>query len=332
MGDVHDILGETSRAGRSRTQSITRDTRIRKAAPSAPKSKKRKDAVQNSSGEEFDFTGVELTPAVKSSKAKGKSSKAKGKEKETTSEADGRSAKRRKLIPDLSFLEASPPHLVQPTSTASGFALPSADLLKCIHHFACNYYSERGQLLNSGATYSREKVERRLAKLAAQNKTRSQDGDSDQENASGKTKTFRSNEKHRDMYRMLDGSALLVLGMLLQEHVGRLLTPRVPEGWEQGLEEWKLTRSTTTQMIKALPATKMYTAGATVIPIPTTQESQPNLGVFVSSHCLTSSMTKRGPRIKKTTIKRTIWRKKRKQIKTRIWIKKKTWIKTMIRI
>ncbi|KII94689.1 hypothetical protein PLICRDRAFT_693033 [Plicaturopsis crispa FD-325 SS-3] len=41
----------------------------------------------------------------------------------------------------------------------------------------------------------------------------------------------------RDMYKMLDGSAMMAVGMLLQEHVSSLVTPRVSEDWENQMED-----------------------------------------------------------------------------------------------
>ncbi|KAH9899394.1 hypothetical protein C8Q73DRAFT_638781 [Cubamyces lactineus] len=37
----------------------------------------------------------------------------------------------------------------------------------------------------------------------------------------------------KDMYKIFDGSALMALGMLFQEHVAEMVEPRVPEGWEE---------------------------------------------------------------------------------------------------
>ncbi|CDO77197.1 hypothetical protein BN946_scf184747.g10 [Trametes cinnabarina] len=36
----------------------------------------------------------------------------------------------------------------------------------------------------------------------------------------------------KDMYKIFDGSALVALGMMLQEHVAETVEPRVPDGWE----------------------------------------------------------------------------------------------------
>ncbi|KAF8638092.1 hypothetical protein AX17_002453 [Amanita inopinata Kibby_2008] len=41
-----------------------------------------------------------------------------------------------------------------------------------------------------------------------------------------------SQKYQQDMYKVLDGSALMAIGMLVQEHVARLVRPEVPEGWE----------------------------------------------------------------------------------------------------
>ncbi|KAI9057660.1 hypothetical protein FKP32DRAFT_1583328 [Trametes sanguinea] len=41
----------------------------------------------------------------------------------------------------------------------------------------------------------------------------------------------------KDMYKIFDGSALVALGMLFQEHVAEMLVPRVPEGWEKEMAQ-----------------------------------------------------------------------------------------------
>ncbi|TFK46972.1 hypothetical protein OE88DRAFT_1666778 [Heliocybe sulcata] len=43
-------------------------------------------------------------------------------------------------------------------------------------------------------------------------------------------------ELRRDMYKAFDGSALVALGMLVQEHITGLLTPDIPDGWEEEME------------------------------------------------------------------------------------------------
>ncbi|KAJ7449576.1 hypothetical protein FB451DRAFT_1102497 [Mycena latifolia] len=194
--------------------------------------------IDNEEQEEFDFTGVNTGAGPSSSSRKGK-------EKELTPESDteGRRAKRRKVAHNFDFLETTVPHA---PSAPSAFAAPSSDLLKCIHHFACNYYSDRGQLFNDSRTYLKEKKQRRLAKLARLEKAQDPDADSEEEEADvsvlktkNKNKTaYKKNEtRRRDMYKRMDGSALLAIGMLLQEHVARILSPRIPDGWEQSILE-----------------------------------------------------------------------------------------------
>ncbi|KAL7282751.1 hypothetical protein ACG7TL_004226 [Trametes sanguinea] len=41
----------------------------------------------------------------------------------------------------------------------------------------------------------------------------------------------------KDMYKIFDGSALVALGMLFQEHVADMLEPRVPDGWEKEMAQ-----------------------------------------------------------------------------------------------
>ncbi|KAF7432641.1 hypothetical protein PC9H_004583 [Pleurotus ostreatus] len=165
----------------------------------------------------------------------------------------GVARKRRKIVQDLDFLELSPDNVDSPST----LPLPSSDLLKCIHHFASNYYNERGQLLNSTRDYRRNRKARQLAKLHSktQDKTRGEvqrledkgdveeveddeDDDEEEEDPSPPRKRVRySKEKYmfRDMYKIMDGSSLMAIGMLLQEHVAQLLTPKIPEGWEEAM-------------------------------------------------------------------------------------------------
>ncbi|KAL1660393.1 hypothetical protein GGF50DRAFT_118997 [Schizophyllum commune] len=133
--------------------------------------------------------------------------------------------------------------------------LPSGDLLKCIHHFASKYYTERGMLLNASKDYRRERKERR--KNATRQTTHTPEGDDgepaveeeqdedghpavdeqevDEEgtNASApppptkrrkRGKAYAESSKlSRDMYKVMDGSALLALGLLLQEHIAQTM-------------------------------------------------------------------------------------------------------------
>ncbi|KAF7356702.1 hypothetical protein MVEN_01004900 [Mycena venus] len=196
-------------------------------------------ADDGSEGEEFDFTEVDLLVTS--------SAKSKGKQRATTPEPDGQRAKRRKVTHDFNFLETSLPLAVQTITPSSppesAFAVPSSDLLKYIHHFACNYYSDRGQLFSESRTYRRGVTAKKRAKSAAKEKFPAEDANSDDEQRADpeaeaeaeadpppKTKP----EHRRDMYKTMDGSALLAIGMLLQEHIARILTSRIPDGWEQG--------------------------------------------------------------------------------------------------
>ncbi|KAI4524299.1 hypothetical protein K525DRAFT_365619 [Schizophyllum commune Loenen D] len=133
--------------------------------------------------------------------------------------------------------------------------LPSGDLLKCIHHFASKYYTERGMLLNASKDYRRERKERR--KNATRQPTHTPEGDEgepaveeeqdedghpavdeqevdeDGTNASPpppptkrrkRGKAYAESSKlTRDMYKVMDGSALMALGLLLQEHVAQTM-------------------------------------------------------------------------------------------------------------
>ncbi|KAK7030733.1 hypothetical protein R3P38DRAFT_2930205 [Favolaschia claudopus] len=187
------------------------------------------DAVEDATlDEEFDFS------AVDDPHNQGTLRSAKGKEKEqiVPPEAHARSTKRRKLTHDLSFLEPSLPATSSPSSSIppSVFPVPSSDLLKYIHHFACNYYSDRGQLFNESRTW---RIRQKQAKLAAKRATDDTQSDKEDGPLSEAEGEVRETAPRRDMYKTMDGSALLAIGMLLQEHIGQLLTPKIPDGWEQ---------------------------------------------------------------------------------------------------
>ncbi|KAM5542391.1 hypothetical protein V8D89_003850 [Ganoderma adspersum] len=168
------------------------------------------------------------------------------------------------LVPATSGEDAQP----HPAEEDSGtFHVPSADLLKCLHYFASTYYTGMGQLYDASREFRRERKIRRAQKLkkavAASSSPLSADkefddpqGSSgeedidfdeeeeeegvDEEGEEGEKKT--ENQKRRprasqhvakDMYKLFDGSALMALGMLFQEHVAELLEPNVPEGWNK---------------------------------------------------------------------------------------------------
>ncbi|EPQ58873.1 hypothetical protein GLOTRDRAFT_69860 [Gloeophyllum trabeum ATCC 11539] len=67
------------------------------------------------------------------------------------------------------------------------------------------------------------------------------DGPSSQANSKHKTSRPKRHRRgqaqlRRDMYKAFDGSALVALGMLVQEHVASLVAPHIPEEWEEDME------------------------------------------------------------------------------------------------
>ncbi|KAI0677702.1 hypothetical protein C8Q78DRAFT_105946 [Trametes maxima] len=150
--------------------------------------------------------------------------------------------------------------------------VPSSDLLKCLHYFASTYYTAMGQLYDASREFRKQKKARSAEKSRATHKPRasssavlkgssvheaphssgeeeivSSDADPTNEDpvenpASGSkvqvAKTARKRGRRqvrpmeKDMYRVFDGSALVALGMLFQEHIARTIETRVPGGWE----------------------------------------------------------------------------------------------------
>ncbi|KAH9031848.1 hypothetical protein EDB84DRAFT_1491679 [Lactarius hengduanensis] len=155
--------------------------------------------------------------------------------------------KRRRLDPhDVEFLRDS--GNVPGNADAVGetrWPVPSSDLLKCVNYFACQYYAARGLLLDQSREYCREKEQR---KAEDRQKVRTggsgdgpfvADGDSDgnakKEDPHDRECTV-SSKGLPGMYKALDGSALVAIGMLLQELVSTILKPNVPPGWEKEME------------------------------------------------------------------------------------------------
>lgn len=128
---------------------------------------------------------------------------------------------------------------------------PPPELLKCIHHFASRYYQERGVLSDRSKGYRDERKAQRSKKsvsnihdqttshpaLWTRDSSLEADDDDDQledekdepgdeedewedeedgENAS-------RNEEHKDMYKALDGSALVAIGIILQEQIAHAM-------------------------------------------------------------------------------------------------------------
>ncbi|KAJ3996153.1 hypothetical protein F5050DRAFT_166041 [Lentinula boryana] len=169
-----------------------------------------------------------------------------------------RARKRRKFATDEEYLAPmlplyNSPALEDDLEPQPQLTPPSSDLLKCIHHYSSMYYNERGLLLNASQQYRKEKKERRLARLALVGKTTrtmtrslsdtenpsgseedeiidDEDGDEeseiDHQEKPTKAPVRRDDHNLADMYKTLDGSALMAIGMLLQEHIAELLYPQ----------------------------------------------------------------------------------------------------------
>jgi hypothetical protein len=109
------------------------------------------------------------------------------------------------------------------------------DLLKCIHYFASTYYNERGQLFNGSKEFRQQRKQYKLMRLQQEKEARSPstslrgtpDGDCNQveeetpkrPRRGGRTKGVRKVIHRKDMYKVLDGSALMVIGMSLDYSV-----------------------------------------------------------------------------------------------------------------
>ncbi|KAK7453532.1 hypothetical protein VKT23_011812 [Stygiomarasmius scandens] len=194
-----------------------------------------------------------------------------------TSRAEARAEKRRKFTHDFDFLTPVTTTSRSGSASPSRLEPPSSDLLKCIHHLASRFYDKHGQLSNSSREYRKERKTRRLARLAKQRqdlkskRDRQRDSDAsdiDSEITSGsetvehsdrstedddndtfpdETSSLRSTKgkvarrkqnRFTDMYKAMDGSALMIIGMLLQEHVSENLQPRIrPESTRPAGEE-----------------------------------------------------------------------------------------------
>ncbi|KAH9942599.1 hypothetical protein B0H21DRAFT_780007 [Amylocystis lapponica] len=157
-------------------------------------------------------------------------------------EGNTRGRKRRRFHDDLGFLEA-PQIIPQPIRAHH----PPYDLLKCLHHFASAYYGAMGQLYDASKEARRTKRLRRLKRLRRQanagdderekHEGSGKEDDSGQETVS--SEKIKTRERHwtakaskTDMYKIFDGSALMAIGMLVQEHIEGLLAANIPAGWE----------------------------------------------------------------------------------------------------
>ncbi|KAG9317773.1 hypothetical protein JVU11DRAFT_1993 [Chiua virens] len=166
-----------------------------------------------------------------------------------------RTRRRISFTHDLSFLD--PP----PTSASSleqdaddlvaSFSDPAPDLLKSIHHFASCYYRERGQLFDSCKDYrgkkkgrykqSQENIHTLAANTREQHNTDSgtertesddefveedEDEAMDAEDSGREGPRTKSDACRKDMYKAFDGSALMGIGIVLQEYVEHTLLSR----------------------------------------------------------------------------------------------------------
>jgi len=84
-------------------------------------------------------------------------------------------------------------------------------LLKNIHHLAANFYDRNGLLINASKRYRKAKKLRKLRKSEVQ----INDGEVDDTEQIAVEDTFveRQRKVNRDMYRVLDGSVLVAIGV-----------------------------------------------------------------------------------------------------------------------
>lgn len=183
---------------------------------------------------------------------------------------DSRAVKKQKFQHDYSFLAASciedeiipSSSLGEPSSSTFdpsqsnvpySLPVPSSDLLKCVHYFASEYYAAHGQLSDIAKEVRKEA--RTLKKNQLEGPInqpdeevvilREDDGGNEEQPEETKPKR-RGGRKagkkwaearlRRDMYKAFDGSALMAIGMLLQEHVAEVMSASPPDGWEEQME------------------------------------------------------------------------------------------------
>ena len=110
----------------------------------------------------------------------------------------------------------------------SADTLTEQDLLKCLHHFAAKYYSEKGQLIDASRVARQKKRARKKVDQGSRSSSRStMDSISDEESddsgvditlaypltpQTSKQKGRQGADLLKDMYKMFDGSALVALG------------------------------------------------------------------------------------------------------------------------
>jgi len=176
-----------------------------------------------------------------------------------------RRSKRRRIDDDDGFLGDSGSRVrrtsgdtVDANGGVMNWPVPSSDLLKCVHYFASQYYAARGLMSNRSRKYGDEVRQwnprhvQGAAEAGTDADADAEDEDEDDyEDDSGK-ENLREEGVVKDrgknegkgatlesvpgMYKALDGSALVAIGMLLQEHISALLKPNIPLGWEEEME------------------------------------------------------------------------------------------------
>jgi hypothetical protein len=123
------------------------------------------------------------------------------------------------------LLPSSVSHIF-PQICCSAETLMEQDLLKCLHHFAAKYYSEKGQLIDAPRIARQKRRAKMNTDLGSRSSSRSTvDSISSEESditniapASPTTPGTPEQEEQqgvdliKDMYRMFDGSALVALG------------------------------------------------------------------------------------------------------------------------
>ncbi|KIM77355.1 hypothetical protein PILCRDRAFT_12165 [Piloderma croceum F 1598] len=160
---------------------------------------------------------------------------------------DRRARKRRKLVHDVDFIYGQNPHTAL-IECDDEFSTPSSDLLKQIHFFASRYYASQNILLDLSRMHRKEKKTKKMKDAAEgaegdedeESVSPGRDGRQEEEEEeeeestddeempsppkkSARTKTTKRNMKlkkrekrqkelRRDMYKVFDGSALMVIG------------------------------------------------------------------------------------------------------------------------
>ena len=144
--------------------------------------------------------------------------------------SDGRKAKRQKFSENYDYLNTKSTSSSSDAGTESLSYEPSSvcalsmhinflsnflqELLKCIHRYASEYYTESGQLLNSSRDYRKQRKARRDSKEKEKSQRKGQQ---------------RTAKQYRDMYKVFDGSAILAIGqqiLSLLRLVFQLCDPR----------------------------------------------------------------------------------------------------------